>query len=158
MEMTMVKKRVLVLCRRSLLAQGIEKALRRVGKGPVASLDLDQPRALEQIPLLHPEVIITDIQDLSQPTVGTFVFGLLRDNPEAKVVCLNSKESDIEIYSREHLPVSGVGALLTVIETRIGTLSQETRAEEEGTLWWQGEGAPSIGSETVSLVKGGLRT
>ena len=61
---------VLVLHRNSLLAQGIERLLRRVPDLEVMAFDLDEPETLAHMGSLKPLAVIVDKADLEGQGAG----------------------------------------------------------------------------------------
>lgn len=110
----MAAHRVLVIYSRSLLAQAVESLLKRAKGLEVIGMDMDKQEVRERIPALHPEAVIVDRVDIPAPTSG-LILELLRDNPSAKVLCLNMADSYVDIYSRRQLAVTKSEDLVRVL-------------------------------------------
>lgn len=80
--------RFLVLCRRSLLAQGMFSLLAADPRVEVTAADLEQEDPEERFRQVRPEVVVLDMRDGEE--MERLVGHFLRQIPLPKVVCLDS--------------------------------------------------------------------
>ena len=111
----MATSTVLVLHRDSLLAQGIERLLRRVPDLEVVALDLDGPDTLTNMGSLKPVAIIVDKADL-EGQGAELITKLLNLSPVTKVMCLSSSGDGAAVYQVRQMSIKDLKGLLAVIE------------------------------------------
>lgn len=113
----MAAKRIAVLYRSSLLAQGLEAALRKTDDAEVYGLDLDTPGVLERLEALTPFAVVVDPQELP----GDCLVGLLELLQRSTLVCLVSLrrgENVVDILRKERVEVAKARDVLAAV---IGT-------------------------------------
>lgn len=110
----MAAKRIVVLYRSSLLAQGLEAALRKAGEAEVHGLDLDTPGTLERLEALAPFAVVVDPQELPDGSlVG--LLELLQRSPLVCVVSLHRGEDVVDILRNERVEVAKARDVLAAV-------------------------------------------
>ena len=107
----MTIQRVLVVHGGSLLTQGIERLLQEQGGLEVVGIDLDRYEAMESACSLRPDAVIVDSNDLHPQTAGL----LLRDHPEAKIICLMHNDGQVQVVRAQQVAVNNLQELLKVL-------------------------------------------
>lgn len=97
----MARRQVLILYRKSLLAQGIGSLLQKVRGLEVESLQLGHGEAPGGYSDgSNPDVIILDTCDLgSQARVS--ILRLLERHPRARIICLNPEDGRVEVFRKD---------------------------------------------------------
>lgn len=108
-----VAHRFLVLCRRSLLAQGVESLLSADPAVQVSFADLEQEDPRERFRQVRPEVVVLDVRDGEE--MERLVGHFLRQSPLPKVVCLDSHTGTTSVLrGRTWVPASMNEVLATL--------------------------------------------
>jgi hypothetical protein len=109
-------KRIAVLYRSSLLAQGLEATLREANNNntEVHGLDLETPGALEKLRALAPYAVVLDPQELRDESLADFL-GLIESCPLACVVSLRWGENVVDILRKERIEVAKARDVLAAI-------------------------------------------
>jgi hypothetical protein len=119
----MAAKKIAVLYRSSLLAQGLEAALRRAEDTEVHGLDLDTPGVLEQVAALAPFAVVVDPQELPGDSFAGLL-DLLQRSPLVCVVSLRRGEDVVDILRKERVEVTKARDVLAAVvgprDRRIG--------------------------------------
>lgn len=110
-------EKVLVLQYRSLFAQGIERLLKKVEGLWVDSVDLEHDDVLDKVRRFQPGVIIVDMEDV-RAFGDSLVLQILREDPRIRVVCLNTKDSKVDIYDRHQTVVGTAEELVRAVQVR----------------------------------------
>lgn len=110
----MAAKRIAVLYRSSLLAQGLEAALRNADGAEVHGLNLDTPGVLGQLKALAPSVIIVDPQELRLESLAEFL-EIFQSCPLAHVVSLRWGENAVDILRKERVEVTRARDVLAAL-------------------------------------------
>ena len=108
----MAAKRIFVLYKNSLFAQGIESLLREKPELEVVGIDLDREKA----GWTHgvPDAVVVDMNDDQANWVG-LLSQVLTKNPVVKVICVNSASPTVDIYRHSQLAASKVEDLVEAI-------------------------------------------
>ncbi len=101
----MAAKRIAVLYRNSLLAQGLEAALRKADEAEVHGLDLDAPDAVDRLEALAPFAVVVDPQELRGESWAGLL-GLLQNGPLVCVVSLRPGEDAVDILRKGRVEVA----------------------------------------------------
>jgi DNA-binding NarL/FixJ family response regulator len=120
---SMVAHKFLVLCRRSLLAQGMVSLLAAEPRVEVTTADLEMEDAEERFREVRPEVVVLDLRDGGE--MERLVGHFLRQNPLPKVVCLDSCTGATSILRGKTWVPASMSELLA-------TLEKDSEEEEKG--------------------------
>ena len=110
----MAAKRIAVLYRSSLLAQGLEAALRKANDAEVYGLDLDAPGVPKQLKALAPLAVIVDPHELP----GSLLLVLLELLQRGQLICvvsLRPGEDVVDILRKERVEVTKAGDVLAAL-------------------------------------------
>lgn len=110
----MAAKRIAVLYRSSLLAQGLEAALRNANGAEVFGFNLDAPGVLRQLTALAPSVIVVDPQELRLESLAEFL-EILQSSSLVCVVSLRWGENTVDILRKERVEVRKARDLLAAL-------------------------------------------
>lgn len=110
----MAIRRIVVLYESSLLAQGLEAALREAEDTEVHGMDLDGPSVLKRLEALAPQAVVVDPTELPE---GFFadILGLLQRGSLACVVSLRRGEDVVDILRRERAEVAKARDLMAAV-------------------------------------------
>ncbi len=109
-------QRVVVIYRRSLLAQGVEKLLSRVKDLEVIGLDLDDKEVMKRLTSFHPETVVMDNSEFHK-SVRNLILNLWQENPAARFICLNMKKNEAEVLKHNQVGINTVDDLVQVLRT-----------------------------------------
>ncbi len=107
--------RVVVIYRRSLLAQGVAKLLSRMKDLEVIGLDLDEKEVVRRIASLHPETVVMDNGDLHH-SARNLILNLWQENPTTKFICLNMKKNQAEVLKQHLIGLNTVEDLVQAVK------------------------------------------
>lgn len=107
--------KVVVIYRKSLLAQGVEKLLSRMKDLEVTGLDLDEREAVKRITSLHPETIVMDNSELHK-SARNLILSLWQDNPTTRFICLNMKKREAEVLNHHEVGINTLDDLVEVLK------------------------------------------
>lgn len=110
----MAAKKIAVLYKSSLLAQGLEATLREANDVEVHGLDLDAPGVLEQLEALAPLAVVVDPHELP----GSSFVGLLELLQKGRLVCvvsLRPGENVVDILRKEQVEVAKARDVLAAV-------------------------------------------
>lgn len=107
--------RVVVIYRRSLLAQGVEKLLSHMKGLEVIGLDLDEKGGLRNISSLHPETVVMDNSDLHK-SARSLILSLWQENPNTRFICLNMQKSEAEVLKQHLVGINTVEDLVQAVK------------------------------------------
>ncbi|MBI4319158.1 MAG: hypothetical protein HY675_11765 [Chloroflexi bacterium] len=110
----MTDRRIAVLYKQSLLAQGVETLLKRIKGLDVMAISLDPLDVARRVAQFHPEAVIVDADEIRN-LGGTLILQVLREAPTAKVFCINLNGSNVDIYHRQQLVVNKADELVEAI-------------------------------------------
>lgn len=108
-------KRVFILSSRPLLGDGIETLLQNEMTLDVVGKSRDRRKALEQIKLLQPDVVIVD-RDRVEDESTLQMLHLLSSNSNARVIGLDLNANVLWISRHERRPVREFSDLLRAIQ------------------------------------------
>ncbi len=110
----MTDRRIVVIYRKSLLAQGLEALLKRTAGLEVVGMDFEREDAAQHIAVFHPEAVIVDVDELG--IVGkTLIMQVLQENPSVKVFCLSINGNNVDVYQRRQMAVTKADELVEAI-------------------------------------------
>lgn len=109
-------KRIFMLSNHPLFSEGVATLLRSEGGLDLLGRESDTEKAVEQIRLLHPDVIIVDAGEM-QYAMNPLIMRILQENFAAKVIGLNLKDNTLCVYRGEQRPVHEVADLMHAIES-----------------------------------------
>lgn len=107
--------RVVVIYRRSLLAQGVEKLLSHMRDLEVLGLDLDDKEVMKRIVSFHPETVVMDNSEF-QKSNHTLILSLWQENPAARFICLNMKKNKAEVLKQHQVGINTIEDLVQVLK------------------------------------------
>lgn len=108
-----VAHRFLVLCRRSLLAQGMAYLLATEPEVEVAAADLEQENPEERFRQVKPEVVVLDLRDGEE--MERLVGHFLSQSPLPRIVCLDSHTGATSILEGKTWVPASVKELLATL-------------------------------------------
>lgn len=110
-------RRIMVLYRTSLLAQGLETLLRQVEGLEVAGVDLDRDRAvIATVEAYRPEAVLWDRGDI--PAAGAdLVFEILEKLPSSRIFCFTSDENGLTVYAKRDISLATFSDLVRELQT-----------------------------------------
>jgi hypothetical protein len=111
---TTVSHKFLVLCRRSLLAQGMVSMLSVEPSVDVESADLDREDPEERFRQVRPEVVVLDMGDGDE--MERLVGHFLRESPLPRVVCLDSRTGATSILCGQTWVPASMREVLATLE------------------------------------------
>ncbi|MBI2305506.1 MAG: hypothetical protein HYU86_12270 [Chloroflexi bacterium] len=108
------KRDIVVVYGKSLLAQGIERLLRKVEDIEVVGIDLERAGAMESIRSVQPGTVVLDMDDVSLKG-GDLILRLLQNVSSLTVVCLTNNGERADIYHKEQKPLTTTQELWEII-------------------------------------------
>ncbi len=112
----MAKARVILLSHGSVMAAGVLRLLQAAGDLEVVAVTIGDPDAERKVMQFAPDIIVLDCDDAEMEQRAVTL--LLRHNPDAGVVLLNSSRSDAEVYRLERVAQPTIERLLDVIHRK----------------------------------------
>lgn len=109
--------RYMVLCGKSLLAQGVAYLLKADEGIEVALVNMEQGDLMEATRFIKPDVLILDVDNLED--LGGFLARLLREQPTMKIVGLDPLESAIYILRPHQRPVGNTEEFFAALREEI---------------------------------------
>jgi DNA-binding NarL/FixJ family response regulator len=109
----MKAKRVVLLSNRSLLAAGVQRMLEELEGLDLCVVSVGDPEAPGRVRAVAPSVIVVDSGDAS---LGHGVITrMLEENPRAKVIALNLRRADMEVYKIKRVQHADLEGLVDAI-------------------------------------------
>lgn len=108
--------RVVVIYRRSLLAQGVEKLLGGVKGLEVIGLDLDEKEGFKLMANLHPETVIMDNSDVHKSALN-LILNLWQERPNIRFICLNMQKNQAEVLKQRLIGLDNIDDLVQALRT-----------------------------------------
>ncbi len=108
-------KRIYMISSQLMFSLGIQTMLSGQPGIDIVGRETDVARAMEQIGLLRPDVVILDSKDLKS-IPNNLVATILRESPGTKVISLNLENDRMRIYHGELRVANNLDDLLQVIE------------------------------------------
>ena len=108
--------RVVVIYRKSLLAQGVEKLLSHMKDLEVIGLDLDEKAVRKRVASLHPETVVMDNSDLHL-SARNLILDLWQENPNTRFICLNMQKSQAEVLKQRLIGLDNIDDLVQALRT-----------------------------------------
>ena len=133
----MTARRVLILYRDSLLAQGLESLLRQQKGLETSATQLEEANVEELVRQFAPDVIIVDRDELAEQTAIT-IGDLLAAGTGTKVIDVSIRNTTVRLYEGRELSEAGFQDLLAAIDS--------DRATRKGSI--QPRMAPKAGRRT----------
>ncbi|MFQ6000126.1 MAG: hypothetical protein ACE5LG_00490 [Anaerolineae bacterium] len=110
----METRRILVLCRHLLFAQALRTLLSGEEEFDVVGVETDEPRAMEAIRLLKPEIVVVET-GAEGVLPGSILPYLSRESPGSMMIGLSLTENEISVYHGRQRRVRKAEDLLEVI-------------------------------------------
>lgn len=110
----MEKRRTLVFCRHLLFAQGLRTLLDDREGIKVVGIETDEPRAMESIKALKPDIVIVERGEDGVPIDNLLSF-LVRESPESRLIGLSLGQNEIDVYYGHHTVVRSAEDLIDVM-------------------------------------------
>ena len=133
----MTARRVLILYRDSLLAQGLESLLRQQKGLETSAAQLEEANVEELVRQFAPDVIIVDRDELAEQTAIT-IGDLLAAGTGTKVIDVSIRNTTVRLYEGRELSEAGFQDLLAAIDS--------DRSTSKGSI--QPRMAPKAGRRT----------
>ena len=114
----MTARRVLILYRDSLLAQGLESLLRQQTGLETSATQLEEANVEELVRHFAPDVIIVDRDELAV-RAGITVDRLLRE-PHLRVIAVSSRDDVAQVYEGHEVRVAKLEDLLATFANETG--------------------------------------
>lgn len=109
--------RVVVIYRRSLLAQGVEKLLGHVKGLEVIGMDMDEKAVMKRMARLHPETVVMDNSDIHK-SARNLILELWQDNPAIRFIFLNMQKNRAEVFKQHQVGMNNFEDLVKAIRIR----------------------------------------
>ena len=110
----MAAKRIVVLYKSSLLAQGLQLALSDADGSDVHGLELERPDVLDELATLAPHVVVIDPRELNAETMAGLI-GLVLTLPLECVVSLRCGENAVDLLRKERVEVAKARDVLAAV-------------------------------------------
>jgi hypothetical protein len=107
-------KRIVVLYKSSLLAQGLQVALRDANGSDVHGLDLEAPGVLDELAALAPHAVVIDPRELKPEIMAEFI-SLVLTLPLECVVSLRWGENAVDVLRKERVEVAKARDVLAAV-------------------------------------------
>jgi len=98
-------KRIVVLYKNSLLAQGLQVALRDANGSDVHGLELEAPGVLDKLAALAPHAVVIDPRELGPETMAGLI-ELAWTLPLECIVSLRWGENSVDVLRKERVEVA----------------------------------------------------
>ena len=106
--------RVFILSHHAMFGRGLESLLRHEAEIELVGQEADEQKAIEQIKVLQPDVVIWDSHEAPDGP-GPAIMRILRENPGIKVVGLSLRDNNLYLYQVTQRVVQGLDELIEAI-------------------------------------------
>ncbi len=112
-----MSRRIMVLYRNSLLAQGLETLLRQVDGLEVTAVDLDRGQAIvPAVEAYQPHVVLWEWEDIPTSSAG-LIFQMLEKLPSARIFCFTSALNGLTVYAKRDLSLTSFSDLVREVQS-----------------------------------------
>lgn len=110
----MEKRRIIVVCKHGLFAQGLSTLLHGREGIEVVGIETDEHRALESIRKMKPGIVVVERGEECIP-IDNLLSLVVRESPGSTIVGLSLGENEIDVYYGHQRQVRRAEDLLEVI-------------------------------------------
>ncbi len=111
----MAIKTVFIISNQLMFKRGLESLVRQKDGLNIIGYEADKEHAVEQIEILHPDIVILDSTGSLQDNISE-ILHILNKNPDIKIISLNLNSNKLSVYQVKQRPVTGVQDLIEAIE------------------------------------------